>query len=183
MTTVTALLTAAEFAELPSTGPRTELVRGRIIELPPTNFLHGLICGQMAFQLMVVAKHHDSGRVITNDSGVVTERDPDTLRGPDVAYYRNAKIPPIEKRQGYPDQPPDLVVEVRSPSDRWSEMLRKATEYLAVGVLVVVVLDPETRSAHSFQADQPERVFGPDEMLTFPDLLPDFAVRVGSIFE
>ncbi len=183
MATATALLTAEEFAALPDTGPNTELVRGRIIELPPTNFLHGLVCGQILIQLGNAASRSGLGRVIANDSGVVTQRDPDSVRGPDVAYYSNAKIPPAEKQRGYPEQPADLIVEVRSPSDRWSKMVQKAAEYLAAGVLIVMVLDPDTKSAHVFHADQPTRVLGPDETLTFPDLLPDFAVRVGSIFE
>ena len=183
MATATDPLTAEDFAALPDTGPRTELVRGRIIELPPTNLEHGLVCNEIAFHLTIAAKRHGSGRVVTNDSGVITEHDPDSVRGPDVTYYSNAKIPPAEQRRGYSEKLPDLVVEVRSPGDRWPEMVQKAAEYLAAGVPVAVVLDPDTRSAHVFHADRPNRVLGPDETLTLPDLLPGFAVRVGAIFE
>ena len=178
-----ALMTLAEFAVMPDDGPQTELVRGKVIELPPTNFIHGLVCVEIATLLSIAAKQLGSGRVIGNDSGVITHRDPDSVRGPDVAYYSNAKIPPLDHWRGYPDLPPDLVVEVRSPSDRWTTMVQKAAEYLAAGVLMVVILDPDTRSAHLFDAEQPPRVLGPDENLTFPGLLEGFSVRVGSIFE
>ena len=75
--------------------------------------------------------------------------------------------------------PPDLVIELRSPSDRWSEMMEKVGEYLQACVLVVVVLDPATRSVHIFEADKAPRMLGPDDTLTFPELLNDFSVRVG----
>ena len=178
-----ALMTLAEFAAMPNVGPQTELVRGKVIELPPTNFIHGLVCVEIGTLLSIAAKQLESGRVIGNDSGVITHRNPDSVRGPDVAYYSNAKIPPADQWRGYPDLPPDLVVEVRSPSDRWPMMLEKAAEYLAASVLVVVILDPNTRSAHLFDADQPPRVLGPDDNLTFPSLLESFNVRVGSIFQ
>ena len=41
MATVAALMPLAEYLALPDTGRRTELVQGGIIEVPPTNYLHG----------------------------------------------------------------------------------------------------------------------------------------------
>ncbi len=178
-----ALMTIEEFAALPDTGTSTELVRGRIIEVPPTNFFHGIVCGKIAFFLQLAVERQGSGRVVTNDSGVVTQRDPDSVRGPDVAYYSAARIPPVGRWTGYPEFAPDLVVEVRSPSDRWGELLAKAAEFLRAGVLVVVLLDPETRSACVVEADRAPRNLGPEDTLTFPDLLGDFAVVVGRIFD
>ena len=40
-----------------------------------------------------MSKRADLGRVVTNDSGIVTQRDPDTVRGADVAYYSYARLP------------------------------------------------------------------------------------------
>ena len=57
------------------------------------------------------------------------------------------------------------------------------TEHLAIGVGIVVVLNPEACSATRFAGDQAPRTLGSDEMLTFPGLLDDFNVRVGTIFE
>ncbi len=178
-----ALLTVEEYTALPDAGQRTELVRGRIVEVPPPGYVHGKICVEMIFLLTLVVKRQGSGQVVGNDSGIITQRDPDSLRGADVAYLRSGESSSRSRRtQGYPSLPPDLVVEVRSPSDRWSELLQKAAEYLAAGVLVVVLLDPDTRSAHVFEADRPKRVLGPEDTLTVPDLLGDFAVVVGRIF-
>ncbi len=183
MATATALLTIEEYLALPDTGTPTELVRGRIIEVPPPGSRHGRFAFRFAHYLGVYVIDRGLGEIITHDSGVVTRRDPDSLRGPDVAYYRAAKLPPIDAWPKYFDFPPDLIAEVRSPSDRWPEMVQKAGEYLAAGVPVVVLLDPDTRSAHVFEADRAPRVFGPQDTLTFPDLLGDFAVVVGRIFD
>ena len=183
MATATALLTIDEYLALPHDGRRTELVRGRIVEVPPTGFEHGQICAEVIFLLKVLVKRVGAGKVIGNDSGIMTRRDPDTLRGPDVSYYGPAKAQTIGVPKGCPDVKPDLIIEVRSPSDRWPEIVAKATEYLAAGVPIVILLDPATRSAHVYEADRAPRILGPDETLTLPDLLGDFAVVVRQIFE
>ncbi len=182
MATATALMTAEEFAALPDHESRTELVRGKMIEMPPPSSRHGLFSSRFSRILGNFVADRALGEVL-NESGMITRRGPDSVRGPDVTFYSAAKLPPVEQWGKYLDPAPDLVAEVRSPSNRWSEMVQKAAEYLAAGVRIVVVLDPDTKSAHVFHADQPTRVLGPDETLTFPDLLPDFTVRVGSIFE
>lgn len=183
MATATAPLTIEEYLALPATGTPTELIRGRIVEVPPPGSRHGRFAFRFAHYLGLHVIGRGLGEIITNDSGVITQRNPDSLRGPDVAYYRAAKLPAIEDWPDYFDFPPDLVVEVRSPSDRWAEMVAKAAEYLAAGVLVVVLLDPSPRSAHVFEADRAPRALGPDDTLALPDLLGDFAVVVGRIFD
>ena len=178
-----ALLTVEQYAAMPDEATPSELVEGRIIEVPPPGYEHGKICAEMSFLLTLAAKRNGSGQVVGNDSGIITRRDPDTVRGADLAYYGLPKVAKIGAQRGYPNVVPDLVVEVRSPSDRWADLLTKAAEYLAAGVLVVVVLDPETRAAHIFEADRPNRVLGPEDVMAFPDLLGDFAVVVGRIFD
>jgi Uma2 family endonuclease len=128
------------------------------------------------------ADDHDLGHVLCNDSGVITERDPDTVRGADVAFYSDAKVPRGKIRKGYLDVVPDLVVEVRSEDDRWRDILAKVHEYLDAGVGVVIVLDPDPEGAHVFRPDQPPRQLGPDDELTVPDLLGDFRVAVRRFF-
>ena len=78
--------------------------------------------------------------------------------------------------------PPDLVVEVLSPTDRWPKVLAKVVEYLDAGVSAVVVLDDKRRRAQVFTADD-NRLFGPDDELTVPEVLPGFAVAVSRFFD
>jgi Uma2 family endonuclease len=183
MSVAEALITADEYCDMPDDGRRTELVRGRIIELSRPTFLHGIACARMAFVIMTWLSQRDLGRVVTNDTGILTQRDPDTLRGADVAYYSYARLPKDTTPKKYPNVPPDLVVEVKSPTDRWSEILAKVAEYLDLGVPVVCLLNPETRSAILYSQDQEQRTLGPDDELTFPECLPEFRVLVRSLFE
>ena len=183
MATAEALMTAEEFGQRPDPGYPEELVQGRIIKMPPADQRHGYVCLKAGRLLGNFADENDLGRAMSNDSGVITERDPDSVRGADVAYYSYARLPKGPLQKGYGPEVPELVVEVQSPSDRWPKVMEKVMEYLKAGVLVVLVLDPESESAHVFGADEAPRVLGPSDELTLPGVLEGFAVRVGRFFE
>ncbi len=177
------LLTAEEFAARPDPGYPEELVRGRIIRMPPPRIRHGQICFQAAFLLGLFVKERGLGHVLTNDSGVVTERDPDSVRGPDVSYYSYERLPQGPLPSIYATKSPELVIEVRSPAERWPKTLAKVAEYLEAGTNVVVVLDDEGDIAHVYEANGDNRMLHSEEDLVLPSVLPDFRVRVGCFFE
>jgi Uma2 family endonuclease len=177
------LITAAEFARRPNPGHPEELVRGRIVLMPPPTRRHGQICNKAGRIFGNFAEEHDLGQVLNNDSGVITEQGPDTVRGPDVVFYSYKRISRGPLPADYGEQAPELVVEVRSPSDRWSNVLAKVAEYLNAGVLAVLVLDDDSRTALLCMADQAPRRLGPDDELTLPEILPGFAVLVRRFFE
>jgi Uma2 family endonuclease len=177
------LLTAEEYAERPDPGYPEELVRGRIVPMAQPKPRHGEICSKADRILGLYVEERDLGRVLSNDSGVITERSPDTVRGADISLYSYARVPKGPLPDRYLDVPPDLVVEVLSPGDRWPRVLRKVAEYLDAGVTVVLVLDDQRRQVQIYRADGTTRLLGAEEELTLPDLLGDFHVRVGRFFE
>ena len=177
------LLTVEEYAQLPDDGRKTELVRGRVVDVPPTYPFHGFVCGKVFKFVDRFVEAGNLGRVMTNDSGVVTERDPDTLRGGDVAFYSYARVPRGPLPAGYLAVVPELVFEVRSPGDRWGAILAKVGEYLEAGVTLVCVLDDGTRSAHVYRSDQPAQVFAAEQELVLPEVLPGFRAVVERFFE
>ena len=143
---------------------------------------HGEIWSKVTILVGSHVLEHHLGRVVGNDSGILTEHNPDTVRGADVAFYSYARVPPGPLPQGYLDVVPELVFEVRSPTDRWVRVLRKVTEYLDAGVLVVCVLDQVSESLQVFRADEvPQKLHG-DEELRLPDILGEFAVPVQRFF-
>src|SRR3954465_1283964 len=105
MTTATGAtqLTAEQFARLarPEDGSLQELVRGVIETTPPPGFLHGVCCNRVGRKL---GNFVDDNRLgfVTNKSGVIVDRNPDTVRGPDVAYWSRERLP-APPPQGYPD--------------------------------------------------------------------------------
>lgn len=176
-------ITAEQFATRPDPGYPEELVRGRIVRMTPPGTRHGQICLRMACFLGKYTDEFDLGQAVCNDSGIITQRDPDSVRGADLSYYSYNRIPKGQMPVSYPAVAPELVVEVRSPSDRWTKVLVKVGEYLEAGVGAVCVLDDASRTAQIYEADQPVRILNEADELTFPGLLPGFAVAVRRFFE
>jgi Uma2 family endonuclease len=181
--TDTKLITAEEFLHLADGGACTELVRGRIVEMNRPHTSHGYFMTGIASILRQYVREHDLGRVVSGDAGVVTEHEPDTVRGPDVAFYSYQRIPKGPLPKGYWPSTPELVIKIRSVDDRWKDIIQKAGEYLAAGVLTVAVVDPESVRVHLFSADRETAILNRDDELTFPDILPGLAVPVNKLFE
>ena len=159
------LLTAEQFGQREDPGHPEELVRGRVVAMPIVDRRYGQICGNAIFVFGSFLDAYDLGHLLCI-SGVITERDPDTVRGADVAYYSFARLPrgPLPKAYG-------------------SEVLELVVEYLDAGVDRVLVLDDDRQSAQIYQADGETRVLGPDDTLSLPDILPGFSVVVRRFFE
>ncbi len=176
-------MTADEYFVLPDDGRHKELVRGRVVEMNMPGFEHGEICVTIASILRAYVSERGLGRVVGNDSGILTERDPDTVRGADVSFYSYARVPRGRRPKGYPGVSPELVIEVLSPSDTWSRILGKVSEYLEAGVLVVCVVDPNQGKVFVYRADSPAIELTEEDEFALPDLLPDFHVPVGRFFD
>lgn len=177
------LLTAEEFAAMPELGRFTELVKGEVIDVPPPSYTHGKVCFKVAFALGTHVVPRDIGHILTNDSGIVTERDPDSVRGAGVAYFSYERVPKNVTPRVYPDVSPELVFEVMSPDDVFREVMAKADEYLAAGVLLVFVIDPDRQQAMLFRKGELGTLFGPADELVFPGVLPDLRIPVRPLFE
>lgn len=183
MSTAQALLTAEQYARLPDLGRPTELVRGSIVELDMPGAQHGKTCGRVALFVGVYNEQHDRGHVFTNDTSVITERRPDTVRGADVAFVSYARLPKGPVPLGFLDVAPNVVFEVRSPTDRWKLILQKVSEYFNCGVDCVCVLDPLSENIWIYSPDEPETMIRGEELLEFPGLMPGFSVAARRFFE
>jgi Uma2 family endonuclease len=182
MATVTErrLITAEEFAEMSFDVP-AELVRGEIVEMCRPDMRHGVVCGNVGVPLTLWARGIDWGLVAFNDSGVVTERNPDTVRGPDVFVISKDRLPDGRAPAGFSDLVPNLAVEVLSLWDRWKRVLEKVSEYLDRGVDEVWVVDPDKRTVQVFRPDDEPTRYGEQDEIT-SSVLPGFSCRVGEFF-
>lgn len=182
MSLATSLVTAAEFSQMPDPGHPQELVRGVIVDMPPPKFRHGKVCNRVANLLTNFVDEHSLGHVLGNDSGIVTEQRPDTVRGPDVSFVSFAKVP-RDAEPEYLTIAPDAVFEVVSPSDRRSEIHYKVAEYLLMGVAAVYVVDPETSRVHCYYPDRPEEILSASDDLVGIGVLAEFRVPIAKFFE
>jgi Uma2 family endonuclease len=183
MATATRLITAEEYARLPDRGVPTELVRGEVVEMNVPFPRHGQVCVKIARIIGDFADDHEIGHVLSNDAGIVTERDPDTVRGGDVWYVSYQKVPKGSLPNSYLPIPPDIVFEVLSKHDRWPDVYTRVAEYLNAGVAVVCVVDPRDETVRLYFPDAPEIVLTAADELTFPNQLPGFSVLVQRLFE
>jgi Uma2 family endonuclease len=175
-------MTAAEFVANHG-GSHVELVNGMLQELPMASQKHGRICLLIGRLIDEHAEKNDLGRVTTNDSFVQTKSNPDTTRGADVSFYSYARLPRGKVPEGLLPVPPDLIVEVRSPSEGWTTLFAKVVEYLQAGVRVVIVLDEPTGTASVYRPDELQQIFHNGDALVVPDVLPGFSVLVQRLFE
>ena len=184
MTTAkTKLLTADELLRLYSHGVRGELIRGVLHETMPTGQEHGETAANATFLLASFVKPRKLGRLTTSDAGVWLERNPDTVREPDVAFFSAEKIPPGLRVTGYSEVVPDLVVEISSPSDSRRQIREKAMMWLDHGVLLVWVAHPNTRTIDVHRAGGDLTTLSEGDTLDGGDVLPGFTCDVSDIFD
>jgi Uma2 family endonuclease len=177
------LLTIEDVAKMPDDGRLHELVRGRLVEMNSPRPKHGFICSEISGLLGDFVKPRKLGRVFSNDSGVIIERDPDTLRGPDVGYYSYDRVPRGKVPEGNFETPPEIAFEVVSPSDTWPDILKKVAELLDAGVNVVCVADLRNNTVQVHTADLPVEHLAETDDLTFPTVLPGFRCKVAQCFD
>ena len=182
MATEAKLLTAEDLLRLDGEGVRGELIRGVLCETMPTGIEHGRIVMDLAYELNAFIKPRRLGAVVGSDSGVWLERDPDTVREPDIAFFSAEKMPLDARITGYAEVAPDLVVEVASPSDSRREVHDKAHMWLNHGVRLVWVVQPETRSVDVYRPDEAIVTLGEQDGLDGLDVLPGFTCDVSAIF-
>jgi len=183
--TQTQLMTAEEFCDFvhrPENSDKWfELVRGEVIELPPPQKPHGFCSANITRILGNYTFKRGRGYCTSNDSGVILERDPDTVRGPDVALYDDADHY-ADLHPKYGEVPPLLAVEVLSPNDRADRVMQKITDYLRNGVALVWVADPEMRTVTVYTPDSGPEVFEAKQTLTGGDVLPGLKCKVADFF-
>jgi Uma2 family endonuclease len=181
--TVTRLVTAEELERMPEDGFRYDLIAGVLIKQMPANFEHGALAATIAAILWIFVKPRQLGIVVGAETGFLLARDPDHVLGPDVAFVRADRLPPVRERRHYLPLAPDLAVEVASPSQSARLVRDKVLDYLDHGVRLVWVVHPVRRTVTVWQPDRSSRTLGLGDELDGGDVLPGVRVAVTEIFE
>jgi Uma2 family endonuclease len=187
MTTATATkrMTAAAFFDWvhrpENHGRWFERERGRVIEMPPPGERHGVVCGNISRILGNHLFQLGRGYVCTNDTGVITETDPDTVRGIDVTLYEESRRYD-ELTPKYAEHLPMLAVEVLLPHDRAGRMMKRASQFVRKGIMLVWLFDSEERDVTVYRAGREPYVLSVDDPISGEDALPGFCCRVADFF-
>ncbi len=173
-------MTAREFAKRYVDVPFCELERGEVIHLSAGGLAHSRCTGNAYFLLEQWSRQTGLGRAFTGETGLITEHDPDTVRGADVAYFSYQRLPTERRPPGFSTVPADLVVEVVGKGQGWDRLVEKAREYLRMGVDRVWILDPQRRTMHVVQGEA-EPMPVQDEVRD-EAILPGFRCHVAEFF-
>lgn len=166
-------ITADELWERQADFPSCELVDGTIVPMPPTGLPHGRAETRIA---RILDEWAESRGAIVATGEVGYELDAGNVRAADVCVHL---VPPPAVR-GWTKTPPDVVVEVVSPNDCWSELEAKSALWLEFGVREVWVADPATRRIVVREPDGRARTFGVGDTLT-SGVLEAFSASVDTL--
>jgi Uma2 family endonuclease len=173
------LLTVEEFWN-EYAGQPFELIEGEVISVAPTGGSHGGVTRRVASQLGDYVDDHELGEVYGAETGFYLA--PDVMRAADAAYITNEKLAKITDPDKYVPFPPDLAVEVVSPSDMASDIQKKVDLYLKAGTALVWVIYPELQSVVVHYSNRTSITVGRDGILDGGELLPGLKIAVADLF-
>ena len=176
------LITGEEFARM-DVPDYYELVRGRIVPMPPPNYTHGSVESNIHGHVFVFLQANPGGRLATGEVGLYTGRNPDTVRGADFTFTTLERLAKRDKSLAYLDVAPDWITEVLSPSNTDVYIQDKLAEYFNIGVRMVWLVDPEARCVHVYRSLTDVRTFQEKDTITGEDVLPGFSIQVAKFFE
>jgi len=174
------LFTGPEALALGDIGPY-ELIEGRITRMSPTKHVHGNYEVNFATILNNFVRPRKLGQVQGGEVGVYIHRNPDTVRAADVLFISNERLAKAAP-DDFLDVPPELIVEVVSPNDTWTEIRKKVKEYLGVGVNVVLVIEPDEHTLTVFRSLSNVLELTAADTLTLEDILPGFSLPLSEFF-
>jgi len=125
-----------EYLKTSYEGPDPEYVDGEIVERAVPDLTHSTVQGRFIEIFYELRKRHPVQALPELRHKIRETR----YRIPDVAVFAGRK--PEEK---YPSTPPYIAIEILSPDDRFSEVVRKLDEYRSWGIAHIWVVDPQLR--------------------------------------
>jgi Uma2 family endonuclease len=173
--------------ELYALGPdvRAELVRGAVIPMSPNNNRHGTLLLRLSMFLGQFIEERSLGWAGAGDVGFIPARHPDVVRAPDLAFIQAAHIPAEGlPESGFISGPPDLAIEILSPSDTFAASTEKAEDFLSAGAAEVWLVQPARREVRVLTGAPPTvsvRIFRAPQTLA-TELLPGFSLALERLF-
>jgi Uma2 family endonuclease len=172
-------MTIEEFMNIDDEPNRHELIKGELLTMPSPKPLHGRAVANLTMHLLQHVKANRLGVVYT-ESGYHLESDPDTVLAPDLSFVPAKRVDPSGEH--YYEGPPDLAVEVLSPSNRKGYVERKLAVYLETGTRSIWHVDPRRRTVEVISSTGERRTLHETDELV-DDTVPGFRVKVSEIFE
>jgi Uma2 family endonuclease len=166
-----------ELLRLPKDGNKYEVVDGEL-RVSPAGWVHERVVANITARMAAHARAHHLGDVLGSNALYVLPNG--NKRAPDVSFVASGRLD-SSTETAWLSLVPDLAVEVRSPNDSARQLLDTVGEYLAAGVRLVWVIDPERRGAAAYRSPTDVREIGQSGSLDGDDVLPGFACPLSDI--
>jgi Uma2 family endonuclease len=162
------------------TGRICELIDGVLVE-KTMGYLESLVAAEIIYLLKTFLKTHDLG-IVLGEAGTLRIL-PHQVRVPDVCFIAWERFPNRQlPREPIPVLVPDLAIEVLSEGNTEQEMQRKLHDYFTAGVRLVWYIDPRSRSAKSYTAENQCVEVAEAQTLLGGDVLPGFELSLSTLF-
>ena len=169
-------MTLEEFLESDLEG--YEYSKGELIPVPPTSLEHGHISADLFWFLNLHVRKNELGRVYMSDTGFQVG---EHVLMPDIAFLTSARIPDDLSKAS--PIPPDLAVEVVSPTDVLHRVVEKAFAYIDAGTQLVWVLEPKSKTVTVYRSETDITLLTRNDTLTGEDVIEGFSCQVAELFE
>lgn len=177
------LLTAADLYRLPDDGNRHELVRGKLITMPPPSYRHAIVTMRLGRRIGNFIEELGLPYLEGAELPAYIAQNPDTVRAADYALYYLRQMPnPWPDTAYIPNLIPALVVEVIAPGYGAGPAAARARMWRDAGVTLTVLADIADRAITTYRDDGAVQRFAPGDTLTLEPVLPGFACPVADIF-
>ena len=155
-----------------------EYIKGELVPMSPPTMEHGEISVNIIVPLAPHVRENQLGRVYTAET---TFKLGERAVKPDVAFVSTARLP--ENRRQNSPVPPDLAVEIPSPSDLLMRVSEKVQAYLDAGTQMVWVIDAVLQTVAVYRPDRDFKLLTLGDTLTGEDVVEGFSCPVAQIFE
>ena len=166
-----------------------ELINGEARDVTPAKKKHSKISKHIYDRILFYLVENDIGEVFFETTFIIEDKT-DWVGGsriPDVSFYEKSRFDEHEKDNPDDEEKPfilvpDLVVEVISPTDKYTDVNTKVDTYLSDGVKLIWIVDPQRKTIAVYEGNDTAKILRVDDTLTGENVLPDFELSVKDIF-
>lgn len=157
---------------------QVELESGKIIIVGPSDIVSSEIGIRLSAFLFVWVNPRRLGRVFDSAGGFIL---PDAnLTAPDLSFVRAARLRQSPRYFG--ELVPDLVVEIKSQSDRIKPLEKKIKNFIELGAQVGILIDPDEETVTVYRQEGEPIVLGNEDILTVAELFPGWELPISELW-
>ena len=155
-----------------------ELTNGRISIVGPSDIVSSEVGILFSRLLANWVYPRRLGRVFDSAGGFIL---PDSnLTAPDVSFVRAARLRQSPRYFG--ELVPDLVVEIKSQSDRIKPLVTRILNLIKLGAVMGILIDPDEETVTVYGHQGEPTILNNGDILTLPELFPGWELAVSELW-